>query len=82
MKKSTIFSLFVFFVLIPATLILGTKLPGRVFYLISTLVIAEIMLPLFVSMEMRKPDARELCMNVRKQLWRWNYWMGGRVWKP
>lgn len=62
MKKSTIFSLFVFFVLIPATLILGTKLPGRVFYLISTLVIAEIMLPLFVSMEMRKPDARELCI--------------------
>lgn len=68
MKKSTIFSLFVFFVLIPETLILGTKLPGRVFYFISTLVIAEIMLPLFVSMEMRKQDARELCMNVRKQL--------------
>lgn len=62
MKKSIIFSLFVFFVLIPGTLILGTKLPGRMFYLISTLVIVEIMLPFFASMEMRKPDARELCI--------------------
>lgn len=62
MKKSTCFSLITLFVLIPATLYAGTKMSGRVYYLISTLVILEIMLPFFVSLESRRPDARELCI--------------------
>ena len=50
MKKSTVLSLIVLLVLIPATLYLGAKLPGRMYYLISTLVILEIMLPFFLSL--------------------------------
>ena len=60
MKKSTLFSLIVIVVLIPATLLLGTRLPGRWYYLTSTLMILELMLPFFLSFESRKPQAREL----------------------
>ena len=62
MKKSTVLSLIVLLVLIPATLYLGAKLPGRMYYLVSTMVILEIMLPFFLSLESRRPDARELCV--------------------
>lgn len=62
MKRSTLFSLLVLLVLIPATLYLGTKLPGRMYYITSTLVILEIMLPFFFRFESRKPKARELVM--------------------
>lgn len=60
MKKSGIFSVFVIFLLIPLTLLLGTKLKGRAYYLISTLVVMEIMLPFFFRFESRRPQAREL----------------------
>jgi len=60
MKKSTLFSLLVIFVLIPATLFLGTNMTGRAHYFISTLIIIEIMLPFFFAFEHRKPQAREL----------------------
>lgn len=60
MKKSTIFSLLTIFVLIPATLYLGTALPGRWYYLTSTLIIIETMLPFFFLFETRKPQAREV----------------------
>lgn len=60
MKKSTLFSLLTIVVLIPATLFLGTKLPGRWYYLTSTLIIIETMLPFFFLFESRKPQAREL----------------------
>jgi len=60
MKKSTLFALIVIFVLIPATLFLGTRLPGRAHYLTSTLIIIETMLPFFFAFETRKPQAREL----------------------
>ena len=60
MKKSGIFSVLVFFLLIPLTLLLGTKLKGRAYYLISTLVVMEIMLPFFFRFESRRPQAREL----------------------
>lgn len=62
MKKSVLASLIVIFLLIPLTLYLGTKIPGRMFYLTSTLVIIEIMIPFFISLEAGKPDARELCI--------------------
>ena len=39
MKKSRIATLIVFFVLIPLTLIVGSRLSGRAFYVTSTLVI-------------------------------------------
>lgn len=60
MKKSTILSILVLAVLIPGTLFLGTKLPGRGYYLTSTLIIIETMLPFFFAFESRKPQAREL----------------------
>ena len=46
--------------LIPATLMLGTKFTGRWYYLTCTLVILETMVPFFVSFESRKPQPREL----------------------
>ena len=60
MKKSHIATLLVFFLLIPATLFLGTKLPGRSFYITGTLIILELMIPFFMAFEGRKPQAREL----------------------
>lgn len=60
MKKSLLFSILVIVVLIPATLFLGTRLTGRMYYLTSTLIIIETMLPFFFSFETRKPQAREL----------------------
>ncbi len=47
MKKSTFFSLLAIFVMIPLTLFLGTQVKGRWYYLISTLIIIELMLPFF-----------------------------------
>ena len=60
MKKTTILSLITLLVLIPATLFLGTQLTGRWYYLTSTLVIIEAMVPFFFSFESRRPQAREL----------------------
>lgn len=60
MKKSTLVFLIVLSLLIPGTLFLGLRLPGRWYYLTSTLIIVEAMLPFFVSFECRKPQAREL----------------------
>lgn len=60
MKKSNIATLLVFLLLIPATLYLGTKLPGRSCYITGTLIIIELMIPFFMAFEGRKPQAREL----------------------
>ena len=60
MKKSTLFSILTIFLLVPATLLLGRHIKGRWYYLTSTLVIIEIMLPFFASFESRKPQSREL----------------------
>ena len=60
MKKSTLFALVVIFLLIPGTLFLGTRMTGRAYYLTSTLMIIETMLPFFFAFETRKPQAREL----------------------
>lgn len=62
MKRSLFFSLLTLAVLIPATLYLGTKLPGRMYYITGTLVILESMVPFFLRFEARKPKARELVM--------------------
>ena len=47
MKKSTLFSVLVIVLLIPLTLYLGTRVKGRWYYLTSTLIIIELMLPFF-----------------------------------
>lgn len=60
MKKSHIATLLTFFLLIPATLYLGTKLSGRSYYITGTLIILELMIPFFMAFEGRKPQAREL----------------------
>ena len=62
MKRSVLFSLISVFVLIPATLFLGTQLSGKGYYLTATLVILETMLPFFLRFEARKPQARELAI--------------------
>ena len=60
MKKSNVATLIVFLLLIPATLYLGTKIPGRSYYITGTLIILELMIPFFMAFEGRKPQAREL----------------------
>ena len=60
MKKSNIATLIVFFLLIPVTLFLGSKLPGRGYYITGTAIIIELMIPFFMAFEGRRPQAREL----------------------
>ena len=62
MRKSTFFNLLVWLVLIPGTLFLGTHLPGRWYYLTSTLIVLELLIPFFLAFEGRKPQARELAV--------------------
>ena len=60
MKKSQIVMLVMLLLVIPATLLLGMKLPGRSYYLLSTVVALEILIPFFMAFEGRKPQPREL----------------------
>lgn len=60
MKKTTICNLLLLLVLIPGTLFLGTQLSGRWYYLTSTMMIVEVMIPFFLAFETRRPQAREL----------------------
>ena len=62
MKKSNLVTLGVFLVLIPLTLVLGSKIPGRLYYITGTLIIIELMIPFFMAFEGRKPQARELVL--------------------
>ena len=59
-KKSKLISLLIFLLVVPATLILGSRMDGRWYYLTSTLMIAELLIPFFLAFEGRKPQAREL----------------------
>ena len=60
MKKSNIATLIVFFLLIPGTLLLGSKLPGRGYYITGTAIMIELMIPFFMAFEGKRPQAREL----------------------
>ena len=60
MKKSNIAMLIVFLALIPLTLFLGDKLPGKGYYITGALIIIELAIPFFMMFERRKPQAREL----------------------
>lgn len=59
-KSSRIAMLLDFFVVIPLTLYFGLRLPGRGYYITSTLVIVELTVPFLLSFERRRPQAREL----------------------
>ncbi len=61
MKKAKVLTV-IALILIPLTVIFGRKLPGRSYYITSMLVIAEVMIPFFLSFEGRKPEARELVL--------------------
>ncbi len=60
MKKSNVATLTVFLALIPLTLFLGDKLPGKGYYITGVLIIIELVIPFFMAFEKRKPQAREL----------------------
>ena len=60
MKKSNLIAISIILLAVPATLILGSKMPGRWYYLTSTLIIIELLIPFFLKFEGRKPQAREL----------------------
>lgn len=60
MKKSNIAMLIVFLALIPLTLFIGDKLPGKGYYITGVLIIIELAIPFFMVFERRKPQAREL----------------------
>lgn len=62
MKKTKIVSLLILLAVIPATLLLGSQLPGRWYYLTGTLIMMELLIPFFLSFEGRKPQARELVL--------------------
>ena len=60
MKKTNRATLLIFLLVIPATLILGSRMSGKSYYLISTLMIVELLIPFFLTFEGRRPQAREL----------------------
>ena len=60
MKKSHILSAACIFLLVPLTLFFGSRIKGRWYYLTSTVVILEMMLPFFAAFESRRPQPREL----------------------
>ena len=60
MKKSNITLLIVFFILIPITLYLGAKLPGRGYFVTCALIFAELLIPYFMTFGGRKPRLCEI----------------------
>ena len=62
MKKINLITLLVFLLLMPATMYLGSLLPGRSYYITATALIAEMLVPFLLSFEGRKAQARELVM--------------------
>ena len=62
MKKANIVTLVIFLLIVPATLFLGSRIPGQGYYLTSTLIIMELLIPFFLAFEGRKPQARELVL--------------------
>ena len=59
-RKSTLCTALCLCILIPMTLLLGSRLRGRWYYLTATLMVVEAMIPFFFTFETRKPQAREL----------------------
>lgn len=61
MKRSSA-AIWLTVILVPLTLFLGSRLPGRWYYLTSTLMILELLVPFFLAFERRRPQARELVL--------------------
>jgi len=59
-RKATLCTALCLCVLIPVTLLLGSRLRGRWYYLTATLMVVEAMIPFFFTFETRRPQAREL----------------------
>ena len=60
MKKTTLAAWIIFLIIVPVTLLFGSKIPGKSYYLTSTLLIIELLIPFFLAFEGRRPQAREL----------------------
>lgn len=62
MRKSKFTTWIIFLLIVPVTLLLGSKIPGKPYYVTSTLMIMELLIPFFLAFEGRKPQARELTL--------------------
>ncbi|MBO7252217.1 MAG: ECF transporter S component [Oscillospiraceae bacterium] len=62
MKQYKKINYLIFFLAIPLTLIFGSRLSGKSYYLVSTMIVMELLVPFFLSFEGRKPQARELVL--------------------
>ena len=62
MMKKTRMATAIFLLAIPLTLILGSRLRGRWYYMTSTLIVIELLIPFFLRFEGRRPQARELVL--------------------
>ena len=71
MKKSNLIAISFFLLAVPATLILGSKMPGRWYYLTSTLIIIELLIPFFLKFEGRKPRPGNWWSSPSCAPWQW-----------
>ena len=62
MKKANLVTWLIALLAIPATLLFGSRMSGRWYYITSTLIIVELLIPFFLAFEGRKPQARELVL--------------------
>ena len=61
MNRKTLLCTLTLAVLLPLTLLAGSRLPGRWYYLTATAMLLEGMVPFFLSFESRRPQARDIC---------------------
>lgn len=61
MNRKTLLCTLTLAVLLPLTLLAGSRLPGRWYYLTATAMLLESMVPFFLSFESRRPQARDIC---------------------
>ena len=62
MKKANLVTWLIALLAISATLLFGSRMSGRWYYITSTLIIVELLIPFFLAFEGRKPQARELVL--------------------
>lgn len=61
MNRKTLLCTLTLAVLLPLTLLAGSRLPGRWYYFTATAMLLESMVPFFLSFESRRPQARDIC---------------------
>lgn len=71
MKRSRIAMLMDFLLVIPATLIFGLRLTGRAYYLTSTLIIIELLVPFFWRLRVGSPRPESWWCWRCCPLWQW-----------